>query len=436
MTLYFLQVSAGIVFAWGIYRLVLQNRAAATTNRWFLLGGLILPFSLPLIPLSTSMVARANPILLPTISVTDAAFAMQTTPNSLTWMLLVYVGGVLAMALYHLSSFYTFLRILRSAEPMDGHSNVYLLQNSGMPFSFFSKIFLPKNIAPAQQEVIVEHEQWHIRQRHSVDVLLGMAVQTTLWFLPILPLYLRDLRKEHEYEVDQRVLKNTRFITYAETLLQVSLMPIHRAQFHSFSHSKLKHRIIMMTKTQKQNTWKLLMLLPLMGGMLYLNACNKQAEMTPENPTSALQLNEVDVPPQFNDNGVESTYQEKMGWFGQGIMQHVMKNMRYPAESKNAGAEGKVFVQFVIDANGKLKNAEVLKSTIENQLPEIVESMENAALDVFTNFPKIIPAQKDGKAIPVQFMVPINFVLEQKGTSSEKIIGPIQELATVTPDGC
>lgn len=414
MTLYFLQVSAGIVVAWGIYRLALKGRTAARTNRWFLLGGLVLPFVLPLIPLSSQVVATAEPILLPTITVNGAITALEPTPNMLNWVPLVYLGGVLAMLVYHLSSVFVFLRMFQSASRLTGSTNIYILLKTSMPFSFFGKIFLPKGLSPAQREVIIAHEQVHIRQAHSADVLLGMLVQTALWFFPLLPLYLRDLRQEHEYEVDQLMLSKTAFAPYAETLLELSLMPIHSAQFHSFSHSKLKQRIIMMTKTQKHHTWKLLMLIPLAGGMLYLNACTKQAETPPAAPDT-LAMKDVDVPPQFADCATDESAEAQMQCFSGGIMNQIINNLKYPESAYEAKVEGKIFIAFVVDTKGNVTAIQVKRSISKTTTNEVaVQEMEDAATGIFKSMPKLIPAQKDGNPVSMEYVVPINFALPKE----------------------
>jgi len=109
MTNYLLTVAAGILVAWCTYRLFLKGKAAAQTNRFFLLGGLLLPFALPLIPLSQTLVATAQPVLLPTVTITDAVNTFQPTENSFALLPLLYFGGVLAMLAYYASSIFLFL---------------------------------------------------------------------------------------------------------------------------------------------------------------------------------------------------------------------------------------------------------------------------------------------------------------------------------------
>ena len=83
MTVYLLQVAAGIFIAWSIYRVALRGKVAAKTNRFFLLGGLTLPFLLPLIPLSTKVVEAASPILLPAVSLNGQVLGVAESSSSL-----------------------------------------------------------------------------------------------------------------------------------------------------------------------------------------------------------------------------------------------------------------------------------------------------------------------------------------------------------------
>jgi TonB family protein len=434
MTNYLLTVVAGILVAWCTYRLFLKGKAAAQTNRIFLLGGLLLPFALPLIPLSQTLVATAQPVLLPTVTITDAVNTFQPANNAFAWLPLVYFGGVLAILAYYASSIFLFFRLMRKATRVVGMRNVYRLPNNGMPFSFFGCIFLADNLSAHQQQLVITHEQWHIRLGHSVDVLLGMAVHSALWFFPVLPFYLRDLRQEHELEVDQRMLLQTPFANYAETLLQVSMLPIQSAQFHSFSHSKLKHRILMMAKTHKQNTWKLLFLIPLACGMMYLNACNKQADMIPAAPDT-LTMTEVDIPPQFADCATDESAEKQMQCLFSGLTSVITEKMVYPEIAKKMQLERKVFVQFIIDENGNLRDLKLKQGAtfLPGQEPA-AHALNQAALAVFEDFPKLIPAQKNGKPVAIEYVVPINFVLPYKEVGVLKAYGPY--VPPNPEDGC
>ena len=441
MLTYFIQVIAGIGMAWLLYRLVLRQRAAARYNRYFLIGGLLLPFVLPHIPIGAQTVAIASPILLPEIDVV-APIASPADEANTNWLLFIYLGGALSMFLYHLSGFLYFLSTIHKAQKTQLSKRVYLLDKAAMPFSFLGRIILPAGLPEQEQDLIIAHEQYHVQRAHSIDVLLGSLAQSVLWFFPLMPFYLRDLRQEHEFEVDQLMLGSTPFHHYAETLLQFNLKPIHHRLFHSFSSPNLKQRIIMMTKKQKQNGWKLILFIPLMLSLVYLNACNKQDEKIEEVPAS-MKMGEVDSPPLFSNCNEDADRQEAQQCFNQGLMQHLMANITYPKDAFDAGAEGKVFVSITIDASGKVKNPEVLKTDILEENAAYKDVLELAALEVFANFPQLRPAQKDGKPVAIEYVVPISFKLPPKETASrdineqDQVFGPKQE-NTVVPigDGC
>ncbi len=408
MLTYFIQVMIGMTIAWFIYRLALRNKAAAKYNRYFLIGGLLLPFVLPLIPLPASSVAVAEPILLPEVSV-GKAIGFGTTSNT-PWLLYMYLGGALSLLIYHLSGFIQFFNAIRKAHKTPLNKGVYALDNANMPFSFLGRIFLPANLNIEERDLIIAHEQFHISRKHSLDVILGAIAHSALWFFPLMPFYLRDLRQEHEFEVDQLMLAKTGFNHYAETLLAFNLKPIHHRLFHSFSSPNLKQRIIMMTKKQKQNAWKMLLFIPLLLGLIYLNACNKR-EVVVEGQPASLKMAEVDSPPRFAACEEEAENQEAQQCFNQGLIAHLIDNIKYPKKALEEGIEGKVMVQITIDESGNIKNPEALQTQLNSDEAAFIDMMELAALEVFANFPELDPAEKDGKAVAVEYIVPINFRL-------------------------
>jgi TonB family protein len=390
--------------------LIFKNRSSARTNRIFLLLGLTVPFTLPLVSWSTAVDLPQEAILLPAINV-QLQNVEQVVSNSNQLLAIgLYLLGFIAFAMYQFNGVIVFLRLKNRA--IHEGNKVYRFQDVIMPFSFFGSIFLPSNLSKEQEETIVAHEQWHIQLKHSWDVLLAAVVQTVLWFFPIMPFYVRALRNEHEYEVDERMLQHAEFDQYAETLLHVSLMPIQHVKFHSFSAPTLKKRLIMMTRTQKNNTWKLLTLLPLIGSLIYLSACTKNAEAMPQQP-EAMSLQEVSTPPQFTGCETNESKQAQMQCFMQGLTEVVVANFKYPKEASAANKTGKTMVEFVITKEGELKNARVAKGVeYTNEDQHLAELMDDAALAVFDDFPKVIPAKKDGKTVSVKYIVPIQFALK------------------------
>ncbi|MCD6566138.1 MAG: M56 family metallopeptidase [Bacteroidales bacterium] len=83
---------------------------------------------------------------------------------------------------------------------------------------------------------------------------------------------------------------------------------------------------------------------------------------------------------------------------------YVMYNLSYPEEAAKKGINGKVFVQFVVDKNGDVKNVEIEKGA---------DPLLNAeAIRVVKSSPRWIPGKQRGQVVNVAFTFPIMFVLQ------------------------
>jgi protein TonB len=79
------------------------------------------------------------------------------------------------------------------------------------------------------------------------------------------------------------------------------------------------------------------------------------------------------------------------------------KNIRYPQVAKENGIEGKVFVRFIVNENGKVQDAQVLRG--------IGGGCDEEALRVVKEMPSWKPGKQRGKPVRVQFTIPIHFQL-------------------------
>ena len=87
-----------------------------------------------------------------------------------------------------------------------------------------------------------------------------------------------------------------------------------------------------------------------------------------------------------------------------GLMQYLAKNVKYPVDAMKEGIQGKVFVQIIVDENGKVSNAKIVQS--------VSPSIDAEALRVVYNMPQWRPGMKDGKPVSVKYAFPINFRLQ------------------------
>lgn len=79
------------------------------------------------------------------------------------------------------------------------------------------------------------------------------------------------------------------------------------------------------------------------------------------------------------------------------------ENIKYPEEAKKNGIQGTVFVSFVVEPDGSITNAQVLRG--------IGGGCDEEAIRVIENMPKWNPGKTRGKNVSVKFNLPIKFSL-------------------------
>ena len=88
------------------------------------------------------------------------------------------------------------------------------------------------------------------------------------------------------------------------------------------------------------------------------------------------------------------------------LMDFVKDNIQYPAEAKEKGIKGLLYVNFIVEPDGSLSNIKVLKGVgggCDEEAIRIVESM-----------PKFKPGMQNGEAVRVSYTIPVIFRLEDK----------------------
>ena len=91
------------------------------------------------------------------------------------------------------------------------------------------------------------------------------------------------------------------------------------------------------------------------------------------------------------------------------LMRYVAMNIKYPQEAMKAGKEGRVVVRFVVSADGKVTDPQIVRS-VDKQL-------DDEALRVISSLPDFIPGKIDGKPVSVWYTMPVVFKLSKDGPS-------------------
>jgi len=131
-------------------------------------------------------------------------------------------------------------------------------------------------------------------------------------------------------------------------------------------------------------------------GLLLVVATSLFAQTTSP-PTTAPPATQVytfvEQMPKYNGGGNDS------------IVAFLRRNTHYPAEAVQAGASGKVFVTFVVNAQGQVEQARVVRP--------VNPALDQEALRVVTAMSAWQPGQQQGKPVAVAMTVPISFAIQQ-----------------------
>lgn len=427
-----LPIAIGLMVLWVAYRLLFTNSNRFQFNRFYLLTAMLFSLALPLFGLlmgeSTPQVVAFkqnlfNGFMLNEITISygdpsvvtlpEVEVATPTRIHFSLWQVLgvIYLIGVAVMALLFLFKMGKLVvMIIRSPKrKMDGYTMVFTHKEHG-PYSFFRyAFFTDENVNPD----IIRHELSHISHHHSWDILMVELMKIFQWFNPFIYFYKRELQSLHEYIADDDVVSTgADKRNYMMLILQQCTAVDFSDMSNNFSLILTKKRIKMITKHEKAKGfwWKLLATLPVLALLLIVNAraSAQQMKKTDETVYEFSTKDITDIKIKIVDN--DSIYQivEVMPEFPGGtekFMEYLSGNIKYPEEAKEKGISGRVFIQFVVEKDGSVSNVKVAKG--------IGKECDDEAVRVVKAMPKWKPGLMKGKPVRVNYMLPVNFKLDE-----------------------
>lgn len=442
MFLYFLKVTICWLVFYLVYSKFLSKETFFKTNRWYLLATLLLGAGIPLLEF-LPIFQEDNPVVVYFQPISDGSFYVQSavneavTNNVFDWnklFLAIYMIGVAVCSTRFFIGLGKIYALYRKSEIIRKDNHILVLTNEPhLPFSFFQYMFWSKDLEmnDVDGQKIVTHEVAHVKGWHSIDVILLEIFSIIFWISPMVYFYKKSLKTVHEYLADAVVLQTTPTKKYGHLLLRQSQSGLQVALANHFFHSQLKQRIVMMTrsKSRKEAIVKYLFALPVI--LLLLIAFSKKAaianneNLTIENieisnfenlnsieDVEKFLTGEVDEMPRF-PGCEEITEIEKRDKCAQHkLLTFIYTQIKYPAEARKAGIQGKVLVKYVVQKDGTVANARIER--------EIGGGCGEAALKVIQALPKMVPGMKDGKAVDVEMVIPVQFKLEGDAKQTPK----------------
>lgn len=437
---YLLKLNFALMLLYGFYRVMMSSDTFFGYRRLALWGILATSIFVPL--LSIQPMIEHNPTAVGMATV-YADYVLPVVPvyaeaPHFSWvdaLVTAYWVGVAAFGLRFLLQLSSILwRVARTPVVEVDGGQVHQLSGESSPFSFFHWIFVcPEAYSDEQLHEIMIHERTHVQQFHSLDIIVSELFCVFNWFNPFCYLTKREIRLNLEYLADEAVIdEGSARKTYQYHLLGLAYHPARRDLTNNFNVLPLKNRIKMMNKrrTNEVRKVKYLLFIPLAAGLLAVsniemiartiaqsvpaaaNLADKterllaQQATVVETPGVVQQAGEMGLSDESIDQKGKKVYSvvERMPSFPGGmkaLMEYLATNIKYPKECSDKGIEGRVIVSFIVEKDGSISGAKVVRS--------IDPMLDAEALRVINSMPKWTPGMQSGKPVAVKYNIPISF---------------------------
>ena len=271
-------------------------------------------------------------------------------------------------------------------------------------------IVVPRKLSRDDRRLALMHELLHVRRFDYLLNLVGRALTALCAWHPLMHRLYAEACTYREITNDAAVLQQPGVARqpYASLLLRFADAPASRyltALSFAQPRSSLKNRIYAMSQPSSTNRpqpiFTLLLAMLLMGSIGTFMACSDVAVDTPSDDTASL--------PSLSDATifeVVETMPEPVGG-----MEAIMNEIAYTEEAKEAGVEGRVIVQFVVDAEGNVRQPEVVRglgSGLDEAAVDALEAVEWRA------------GEQNNEPVHVQMAFPVTFRLSDAETRSSE----------------
>jgi TonB family protein len=258
-----------------IFILFLRNERFFVLNRIYLLAGIITSFLLPLISIHYTVVLP----VVKNIQIENAVVSeiqnqgTSVIPDLKLILSVLYMLGVAFVLALIIRQGRSIIRAIKKSEIISFHpAKLIKTPDYTSAFSFFSYVFVNPSVTDVETKEIMIHELVHIRQKHWFDLLLVELLCMMQWFNPLVWIYIRFIRQNHEYLADEVALQQTSdpAVYRAVLLNQIVGAPVVSLT-NSFNYSPNKKRFNMMKNiiSSPYRKMKILLILPVFAIVLY-----------------------------------------------------------------------------------------------------------------------------------------------------------------------
>ena len=475
---YILESGISLAFLSTIYLLFLRKETFFKLNRIFLIGSVTFSVLLPFLRLrifdpkpvvleEITITPYRNLIEAVTVYGNDLSGSIEQAILSANTLILLYVGGLLVFLARFLFRIIQLWFVIRKNNVQNFASFKLVTVNKNVsPFSFLNFIFLSRQIEKNDDyDKMIAHEMEHVKQGHSFDVIILEILTIFHWFNPFIWMLRRSIRENHEFLADQAVLNSGVNKGYYKSLLLKQYVGEQFVISNNFNYSMIKKRIKMMSqiKSSKFANSKILPGIVVAAALLLVFACEQKESFETGNVFNQGIINLSFVGEKIKINGDQNEVfklQDLMGKSGfsfdvdengdlymyknkiseirkldsneqvfyivedmpeypggeEAMRKFISQSIVYPKEAVQKGIQGRVYVSFVVAADGTVANAKIARG--------VDKSIDEEALRVINSLPMWKPGKQKGQAVHVKYTVPIHFELQETTIKPQNNLQP------------
>jgi hypothetical protein len=361
--LYFWWSSFSLAIFYLLYFTLLKRETFFMLNRIYLLSALCLSLVIPLVDLSTLVSLPKMELMSSALLVFAAGNLSVVEAEKMNWLSVIYWAGVI-------------IRVVWLAVKLIGIKRHMKLPEKGSAFSFWKTKVIDQELG--SYAAIDAHENIHVRQLHTLDIMLVEVINIFFWFNPVVYCYRNSLKYIHEYLADEHAA------SFAETRKQYAMVlflknfkvgPALANTFYNPSLLEARIKMLQRQKSAAHHKLKYGLFIPLI--ILLVVTCSF-------NPTT------------FNNNGTSRADQPAIfpGGF-EAFSKYLIKTSR-----KVSNKEGTVKVSFIVETSGEVTNEKVEIG--------LDEASDKEALRVIRQSPKWEPALQNAKKVRSAYQIGIN----------------------------
>lgn len=280
----------------GFYYLILEGQKMHRFKRFYLLSSILFSMLIPFISInygiqkevsSELVVIENNGQIATPLVVKESIFTLQ---NIIYGIYALVTSVLLLRFLISLNALRK--EIISGYKIKKGKYTVVLQEEKSTAHSFWKYIFLNRKDYEEDRidEKIIRHEETHLEQNHSVDVLFIEFLLTVFWFNPAFYFYKKAMLTNHEFLADESVLKSETDVKDYQKLLLTELISEKILFTNQFNLRNTKKRIDMMTKkpNYKSKLYSLLTL-PLSALLFFVFVEKVPATVSTENQSPVVE---------------------------------------------------------------------------------------------------------------------------------------------------